>query len=459
MDFLTAFPTAASGLEPFKLLLPLGLILIFAKLFSLLLGKLKMPQVIGFLIAGLVVGAIGFIPNQQVLTTNTMTGLSYFSKIGVILILFTAGVETDIKKVKAEGLASVVITSLGVIVPLLFGFVVAFLFRKFGGLDTSFVGVDINPIYSDIFYGVILSATSVSITVATLKELGRLDTRVGTALVSAAILDDIIGIILLSLIISLANGSKTGAGDDFVSMIMRATGSTSTALNISLIVIFMIVFFGLTYGLGIVVKKFFNYLGTKYPHHIRITIISLGLCFLWSYLAEYFNIADITGAYLMGLIFAGTKPADYIDHRAETTNNYIFAPVFFASIAMEMYQTSFDSTFLAFLGFGLAWVLAGLLGKVVGAGLGARIMKFKFKDSLRIGVGMMARAEVLIVCAQKGVEANLVSSQIMPFTLILILVSSFLTPIFLKLLYKGEPLENSGSVQELEKSETTAVAK
>ncbi len=258
MDFLTDFPTAASGLEPFKLLLPLGLILIFAKLFSLLLGKLKMPQVIGFLIAGLVVGAIGFIPNQQVLTTNTMTGLSYFSKIGVILILFTAGVETDIKKVKAEGLASVVITSLGVIVPLLFGFVVAFLFRKFGGLDTSFVGVDINPIYSDIFYGVILSATSVSITVATLKELGRLDTRVGTALVSAAILDDIIGIILLSLIISLANGSKTGAGDDFVSMIMRATGSTSTALNISLIVIFMIVFFGLTYGLGIVVKKFFN---------------------------------------------------------------------------------------------------------------------------------------------------------------------------------------------------------
>ncbi len=161
----------------------------------------------------------------------------------------------------------------------------------------------------------------------------------------------------------------------------------------------------------------------------------------------------------MGLIFAGTKPADYIDHRAETTNNYIFAPVFFASIAMEMYQTSFDSTFLAFLGFGLAWVLAGLLGKVVGAGLGARIMKFKFKDSLRIGVGMMARAEVLIVCAQKGVEANLVSSQIMPFTLILILVSSFLTPIFLKLLYKGEPLENSGSVQELKKSETTAVAK
>ncbi len=86
-------------------------------------------------------------------------------------------------------------------------------------------------------------------------------------------------------------------------------------------------------------------------------------------------------------------------------------------------------------------------------------MKFKFKDSLRIGVGMMARAEVLIVCAQKGVEANLVSSQIMPFTLILILVSSFLTPIFLKLLYKGEPLENSGSVQELKKSETTAVAK
>jgi len=441
MNFLIDYPTTTSGLEPYKLLLPLALILILAKVFSLILSKAKFPQVIGFLISGLVVGAIGFIPNQSILNTNTMDGLSYFSKVGVVLILFTAGVETDIKKVKSEGLASIVITSLGVIVPLIFGFLVSFLFRTYGGLDTSFLGEGINPIYSDIFYGVILSATSVSITVATLKELGRLDTKVGTALVSAAILDDIIGIILLSLVISLANGSKTGQGDDFVSMIMQASGSTSATLNIALIIIFMLAFFGLTFGLGFVVKKVFNYLGTKYPHHIRITILSLGLCFLWSYLAEYFNIADITGAYLMGLIFAGTKPAEYIDHRAETTNNYIFAPVFFACIAMEMYQTKFDSTFIAFLGFGIAWVVAGLLGKVVGAGTGSLIMKFKFKDSVKIGVGMMARAEVLIVCAQKGVEAGLVSSQIMPFTLILILLSSFMTPIFLKLLYKGEPPE------------------
>ncbi|MFA6624634.1 MAG: cation:proton antiporter [Bacilli bacterium] len=451
LDFLTSFPSTSENLEPFKLLLPLGLILIFAKVFSLLLNKAHLPQVVGFLISGLVVGAIGFIPNQTVLTSNTMIGLSYFAKIGVVLILFTAGVETDIKKVKAEGVASVVITSLGVLIPLALGFLVAFLFRTFGGLDTDFYKAmtekGINPIYSDIYYGVILSATSVSITVATLKELGRLDSRVGTALVSAAILDDIIGIILLSLVISLANGNQTGGGEDFVSMIMNATGSTNAALNIFLIVLFMLIFFALTFVLGIVLKKFFNFLGNKYPHHIRITILSLGFCFLWSYLAEFFNIADITGAYLMGLIFAGTTPADYIDHRAETTNNYIFAPVFFASIAMEMYQTKFDSSFLAFLGFGLVWVVVGLAGKVLGAGAGAMMSKFKFKDSLRIGIGMMARAEVLIVCAQKGVEAGLVSSQIMPFTLILILISSFLTPILLKVLYKGEPPEEKISLK------------
>ncbi len=443
---LLSFSQNAVEAKPYQILLPLGLILILAKLFSLALHKLKVPQVIGFLVSGLVVGLITFIPNQNILTDYTLSGLDLFAKVGVILIMFSAGLGTDINKVKAVGWQSVIITSLGVIVPMLFGFLLSFTFDKITGGQLEIPGI--SPIYTEIYYGVVLTATSVSITVATLKELGRLDSKVGMSLVSAAILDDIIGIILLSLVLSLAkSGSSTNDTSTFAGMIMQATGSTSTALNVGLIILFMLLFFALTFGAGILLKKLFNWLGSKYPHHIRITILALGVCFIWSYLAEYFNIADITGAYLIGLILARTNTEHYIDHRSETLADNIFAPVFFACIAMNMYtsKTGFDVHFMV---FGLLWVVFGLLGKVVGAGTGALISKYSFKDSLRVGIGMMARAEVVIVCAQKGVDGGLISSQLMVYTLVLILVSSFLTPIFLKLTYKNEPSDPTKLTKE-----------
>jgi Kef-type K+ transport systems, membrane components len=439
-EFQQAANSIANG-SPYQLLLPIGLILLIAKLLSILFSKLKVPQVIGFLVAGLLVGLISFIPGETVLTDYTKLGIDILAKFGVVLILFSAGVETDIKQVKAVGVASLVITSLGVVVPLGFGFLVAFLFRNYGGIDTSFLASTINPIYSDLYYGVILSATSVSITVATLKELGKLESKVGQAIVSAAIIDDIIGIVLLSLIISLS-GSTTG-GSDFNLLEFIITKISGAELNagwtVVVIIVNMALFFLLSFGISFFIRRFFNWLGTKYPHHIRIPIFSLAFCFIWAYVAQaFFQIADITGAYVAGLVLSTTAPKNYIDHRAETTANVFFVPIFFASVAMKMYTATFDGSSLNFIWFGLCWIVAGLLGKIIGAGFGGVICKFSLKDSTRIGVGMMARAEVLIVTAQTGVEAGLVDSKIIPFTLGLILISSFVTPILLKLLYKGE---------------------
>ncbi|MGM9814282.1 MAG: cation:proton antiporter [Candidatus Enteromonas sp.] len=427
--------------EAFKILLPLGLILLTAKLFALLFHKIKVPQVIGFLCAGLVVGLIYLIPGQTILTDYTVTnGIGFFAKIAVILILFSAGVETDLKKIKEVGKASIFIALGGVFAPMLLTFVAAHIINMCTGNALALPGVD--PIFTELYYGVVLTATSVSITVATLKELGKLDGKIGSALVSSAIIDDVIGIIVLSLVISLSSSDNADySGSDIPSLIMNALPheAQSAGLNLALIIIFMLFFFGLTIGLGIFIRKFFNWMGEKYPHHIRNTIFSLAFCFLWAYVAEYFNIADITGAYLMGLILSSTKEHNYIDHRAETTNNYLFAPVFFGNIALGMYQSNFnfaDPAFWTFFGFGCLWIVLGLVGKVLGCSGVALCFKFKGKDALKIGVGMMARAEVLIVCAQKGVDAGLISNDIVPFCLILILLSSFLTPILLKALYK-----------------------
>lgn len=409
--------------EPYELLLPLALILFLSKGLSLGFKKIKVPEVVGYLVGGLLLGCIFFIPNQTVLTGYTMDGINDLAKIGVVLILFTAGLETDLKKIKAVGFASIVITILGVVVPMCLGFLLAWAFKAG------------DNVYSWIYYGVILSATSVSITVAALKELGKLDTNVGSAIVSAAILDDVIGIILLSLVISLAGGDS---GTTYVE---------NKGLNLFIIILVMIGFFAFSFLIGQVIIRFFNWMGKKWPHHVRIPIFSLAFCFLWAYLAEkVFQIADITGGYVAGLILSATSSEQYIDTRTDGAARLMFTPIFFASVALKMFTADLNFQDTKFLIFGLCWVLVGAIGKIIGAGGGALLCKFKFKDSLRVGIGMMARAEVLIVCAQKGVDTvinsttgeTLVSSEIIPFTLILILITSFMTPILLKITYKDE---------------------
>ncbi len=426
--------------NPTDILLPIALLLIIGKILALLLGKIKIPQVVGFLLSGLIVGAIYLIPGQTILTDYTESGLKVFSKIAVILIMFSAGVETDIKKLKSVGVASFFIALLGVLVPMLLCFGIAHGINALPSHPLTIEGV--NPLFSELFYGVILTATSVSITVATLKEMGKYDSRVGSALTSAAIIDDIMGIVVLSLAVSLSGSSSTNAAPTTISgYIIKAFNITNSGATIALQLLFMAVFFGLIFVVGIYLRKLFNWLGNKYPHHIRIPILSLGVCFLFSYLAEWFNIADITGAYLIGLILSTTSDSQYIDHRAETTGNHLFAPVFFGVIAMDMYKTNFDfssPTFRVFALFGLLWILIGIIGKIIGCGGMALCFKFNLSDSLKVGLGMMARAEVLIVCASKGIEAGLISNQIMPFCLLLILISSFLTPISLKLLYRHD---------------------
>ena len=429
--------------EPYMILLPLGLILIVGKLLSLLMAKIKVPEVVGYLLGGLLVGLFYFIPeeSQFILTDYSVEGINDLAKIGVILILFEAGITTNLGQIRKQGKSSMIITSLGVIFPLLLGFLCAFMFRFFGHMDEEFyVGLEsagTSPFYSDLYYGVILTATSVSITVATLKELGKLEGPIGTSLVSAAIIDDVIGIVLLSIVISLSGGEEATAPW------VIPTGDS--AWSIVLLILIMALFFAISIGMGIGVHKLFDWMGKKYPHHRRIPMLSLGFCLLWAFVAEIFHIADITGAYVAGLILANTSASHYIDHRVETTANVLFTPVFFASVALKMFSSlgigsssgeSVNSISGLFIGFGLVWVVAGLLGKVLGAGLGAKITGSNSKDSLIVGIGMMARAEVVIVTAQEGVDSGLVEAGIIPFTLVIILASSFLTPILLRFLSK-----------------------
>ncbi len=382
----------------------LALILFFAKALGLVMRKFKLPEVIGSLLAGLLLGPnlLGWVNDSELLTG--------ISQIGVVFIMFSAGLETDLKQIRSAGKPSVVITLLGVVVPMALGFGTACLFR---GVDSS------ETILHNLYYGVILTATSVALTVATLKELGKLNGKVGTSVLSAAVLDDVIGLVILTLVIG---QSVPGAR------------VADTLLN-------TLFFFVLAVAIGIIINQLFKMIETKYEHHRRMPIIGLCTCLLFAFIAEnLFGLAEIVGAFIAGVIFSDTKDARYIERRIDQGSYMLFSPIFFAHISIACRFENFESKLIL---FGLVWVLMGFAGKFVGCSVGAKMCGFSNKDSARVGIGMMARAEVALITTQKGVSAGIIPSDFMPFVIILVIVGSIMTPILLKLAYKGTDLGES----------------
>ncbi len=420
-------------MEAFEILLPLALILLFAKLMGLGTHRLGMPAVIGMLVAGILIGVLQFIPwaplQDALFSTDIMSALKIMSKIGVVLIMFSAGLGTDLKKLKQTGVASVVITIFGIFVPMLFGFLVAFLFDYFTPISLTNEPGAIGEfnLLSDLFYGAILTATSVSVTVAVLKELGKLDSKVGTSIVAAAVIDDVIGIIILSVL----TGFASGTGEN--------TGWSWFSPNAPMVVIKIVIFFIAAIGLGILLRMLFNVMERKSPHNRRVPIISLAACFLYAYFAEkIFGVADITGAYLAGILLGGTlSETPYVESKVDQMGYLFFSPIFFANIGIANIKM-FSSINLQFLAFGAVFVVAALLGKILGCGVGAKITKFNYRESLRVGLGMMVRAEVILICTEKGVACGLVNPAVYPFIILIILISSVLTPVFMKLSYRRE---------------------
>ena len=389
----------------------LAIILVAAKLCGLLARKLKAPQVVGEIIAGLIIGPSLL---NLVVKDDFISGMA---EIGVILLMFSAGLGTDLKELVKTGPVALLIALSGVAVPLVGGMLVYMGFG-FGTPDTR--------LYEGIFMGTVLAATSVSITVQALKEMGHLKGKVGTTILSAAILDDIIGIILLTLVI----------------------GFKSPDVSPVDVCIKTILFFVLAIVLGFALYFLFKWISKHWPHSRRIPIFGLVLCFAAAYCSEeFFGIADITGAYVAGIILCNINDAGYIERKMDISSYMIFGPIFFASIGL---QTSFDNFNMQILWFSIALVAVALVTKIIGCGGMAKICKFNMTDSLKIGVGMMNRGEVALIVAQKGLDAGLMDAKFFTAVIILIIVSSILTPILLKVLYAKWP-DKKDSVIENEK--------
>ena len=203
-----------------------------------------------------------------------------------------------------------------------------------------------------------------------------------------------------------------------------------------MVIVNTILFFVFALVVGFISYKVFKWVDTRYPHTRRIPIAGLAYCLALSYIAEhYFGIADITGAYVAGIILCSIQDSEYIAEKMDINSYMLFGPVFFASIGLK---TNIDNLNIDILLFSIGFVIVALVTKIIGCGLMAKICKFKAMDSLKIGVGMMTRGEVALIVSQKGLAVGLMSPVYFTSVILLIIVSSISTPIILKLLFAKE---------------------
>ncbi|MBP3234666.1 MAG: cation:proton antiporter [Eubacterium sp.] len=388
-------------MDKLGILRDLSIIIITAKCFGLLARKFKMPQVVGEIIAGLLIGP------SLLKWVQPSDFISYMAEIGVVLLMFSAGLETSIPQLKKTGIKATIIACAGVFVPMIMGTILYMCFYGFEPFGSP-------GFLKAVFIGTILTATSVSITVQVLKELGKLTEETGTTILSAAIIDDVIGILVLTVVIGFKDPSNK-----ISDVILRTVG-----------------FFVLAIVVGIILFKVLKKVDEKYPHTQRIPIIGLALALAMSYVADkYFGIADITGAYVAGIILSSLDDSEYIDRKMDVNSYMIFGPVFFASIGLQTDIRSLDTTILM---FSFGFVVVGLVAKIIGCGTVGWLTGFKGKNALKIGIGMMTRGEVALIVAKRGLEADMMESKFFTSVILLIITSSILTPIFLKLLYKDD---------------------
>ena len=404
-------------MNSYSYLLDLAIILLCTKFLGLLTKRVQMPQVVGALLAGLLLGPAGL----GILSETSF--IHEVAEIGVIVLMFCAGMETDIKELKASGKASFVIALFGVLVPLAGGYFCAFFFNRQEMIASD---ASASIFLQNIFIGVILTATSVSITVETLKELGKLKTRSGNAILGAAIIDDILGIIALTIVTSMADSS----------------------VNIVMVLLKVLAFFVFAIVVGILFYKGYKKWvdGAKKELH-RHTIVAFVFCLLMSYVAEaVFGVADITGAFIAGLIISNVERSEYLQTKFDTVSYMLLSPVFFASIGLRVVLPKMNA---AIVWFAVVFTITAIVTKIIGCGLGAKFCGYQNDQAKRIGIGMISRGEVALIVASKGSTLGLLGSEFLGPVIIVVVITTIITPILLKVVFcSGEKTIEPVKVEE-----------
>ena len=391
--------------EFLELTLALVVIVIGAKLAGYVISRLHQPMVVGEIAFGLLLGptVLNFL-GWPLFTHRETTGevIHLLAELGVLLLMFLAGLETDLDGMRRVGVPALNSAIGGVVVPFLGGW----------GLS-SLVGL---PVGESIFIGTILTATSVSISAQTLIELGRLRSKEGMTILGAAVIDDVIGILMLSVVVALF-----------------ATGGGTTPPPVWLVAVKMVAFFVIGLVLAPFVRRFvagFSRLPVSEP----LLAGALVIAFLYAFGAEVIGgVAAITGSYLAGVILSSLSHKHELEEKAKALVYSLFVPIFFVDIGLRA------NLLEAFRGplwlFGIGIVIVALVGKVIGSGVGAILSRFTFQESLRVGTGMISRGEVGLIVAGFGLERGVINQDIFSLMVLMVVVSTLVTPVLLRMTF------------------------
>jgi Kef-type K+ transport system membrane component KefB len=394
-----------------QLLLVLALIVTVAKLAGHAAHRLGQPAVFGEILAGLLLGPTAlnvlgwpiFMPDATgpEAGVGVLAVLLDLAELGVILLMFVAGMETDVDEMRRVGAVAFWSAAGGVVLPFAGGIIVA---RAFGW-----------PVmWEGAFIGTILTATSVSISAQTLMDIGALRTKEGTTILGAAVIDDVMGILVLSVIVALA---RAGGGMD--------------AGSIFVVVARMMAFF----AIALLGGRFFRYL-TEWAHRLGTTqgllAIAVATALLYAWAAEYVGgIAAITGSYVAGVLFAQTPLKARIDEGLAPLTYSILVPVFFVSIGLRANGRQLGEQAL----FTVVLVLVAIVAKAIGCGVGARALGFHLRESVRVGIGMISRGEVGLIVAGYGLSHGIIGNDVFSASVIMVLATTVVTPPLLRMVF------------------------
>lgn len=371
-----------------EILLLIALMLATAKLMGYLFERIGQPVVLGQIFGGLLIGIF--------FETNPVIG--QFSNLGVLLLLFIAGLESELEEFKRVGKQSVIVAGTGVLVAFVFGFAVAYLFV---------------PFHEAILYGAIMTPTSVSITVKVLMELRKLNTKEGTTILAAAVVDDVLGILVLTVAISMIKGGEINYG----------------SLAEVIVSVSLLLFFFLYFGPELADRAFRAISRIDLPE--AETAFALVFLIVFAYLAEHLNLASILGAYLAGLALGqSSKKKGIMDHM-NILGYSLFIPLFFVEVGMRI-----ELSYILHAGlFAGLYTVAAVLSKILGCGLGARLSGFDWGSSIRIGVGMIPRMGVELAMLAVAMDSGIIGSDALTVAILMVFTTTVITPPVLKWLY------------------------
>jgi Kef-type K+ transport system membrane component KefB len=390
--------------SPFlQLALSLAIIILAAKAGGYIAVRLRQPAVLGELLAGLILGPtfidlvhLPFVSDPELLHEE----INDLAALGVVFLMFMAGLEVELDGMIRSGRASLSSGTLGVIAPLLLGAAAALPFGYTG--QTAW------------FIGITLTATSVSISAQTLLELGVLRTREGITLLGAAVVDDVLVLIVLSVFLALGGSAGGGA-------------------SVLVVVAQMLLYLVLAAALGWFVLPPVVMWVDRQPISEGLTAVVLFITLVFAWSAEVMGgLAAITGAFIAGVGLGRSHLRDKIESKMRIITYGFLVPIFFVSIGLEANLRAITGALLPFL---IVLFLVAVLSKVAGAGLGARVTGLNNAESLRVGVGMISRGEVGLIVAGIGVREAIISSEVFTVVVVLVLLTTLVTPLCLRYVF------------------------